>query len=357
MANFNRPTVIELKATFKGFLEARLGGAVSILRRSTIDVFAAVLAQAMNDNYAWLESLIKQCTPAGATGLILSAWAVVYGITRKAASFALGDVVFVGDDGTAIPEGTEIQNAAGERFRTLVAGSISSGQAVIQVRAVDPGTAGNTEPNAPMSLVDPVNGVDSVTASGDGLTGGTENETDAALRTRLLFRIQNTPRGGANHDYIIWATSRAGVTHAWVVNEYQGPGSVGVAIINDQAGNFYPGAPIINDVQTYLGVYPNQPGVAPVTAEVLVFAPTPEAFDFTIALSPRSAAIEAAVIAELDDTFVRNRQPGISIPMSHFNEAVSLAEGEFDHEIVSPLAVNPQLERIAVLGNVTFQDL
>jgi uncharacterized phage protein gp47/JayE len=358
--------VQQLYAQNKAYFNARLGGGLSLLRWAFSSILSAVLAQSVNDLYAWLETLVIQVTPAGAKRLVLDAWAGVFGLKRKSAAYARGTLVVTADSGTTIAAGTEFKNNAGQRFRVLEdATADANDEALVSVRAVSAGPDSNTAANEDMALTGAIAGYQSAT-SGDGLSGGTHLESDDDLRARLLFRIQNPPRGGADHDYVQWATSRGGVTRAWTLPVIYGAGTVGVAIINDDNPGLDPGQAVVDDVQQYIGIYPNQPGVAPVTADVRVFVPAQKAFNFRIALGPNTPAVQNAVNAELNDVFRRNIKPGASIPRSHFNEAISLAEAEHDHQILEITDANGDpvvgdvwagVDGIGVLGNVNYEAL
>jgi uncharacterized phage protein gp47/JayE len=83
----------------------------------------------------------------------------------------------------------------------------------------------------------------------------------------------------------------------------------------------------------------------------------------TIQLSPNTASVQAAVQAELEDLF--RREAGVedgagsgTVLLSHIREAISRAEGETDHVLVSPAAdVTLSAGEIATVGNLTFQAL
>ena len=94
------------------------------------------------------------------------------------------------------------------------------------------------------------------------------------------------------------------------------------------------------------------------TAQVFVAAPIDDPLDMSIKLSPNTVATQAAVRAELADLIVRDSQPGGTILISRLRESVSLAAGESDNAIVSPIAdVTRATGHMATLGNLTFSSL
>jgi uncharacterized phage protein gp47/JayE len=86
-----------------------------------------------------------------------------------------------------------------------------------------------------------------------------------------------------------------------------------------------------------------------------VYAPVPLPVDFEIRLTPDTTANRAAVTAQLQDLFRREGEPGAVIPRTHCAEAISLAPGEFDHDLIEPAAdIEPGAGYMPVLGNVSF---
>ena len=78
-------------------------------------------------------------------------------------------------------------------------------------------------------------------------------------------------------------------------------------------------------------------------------------------ISPNTAPVQAATIAELKDLMRRVSEPEGYIFVSQIDEAISIAEGETNHEVTS-YSIQPSLGRISpgsgnilTLGAVTFE--
>jgi uncharacterized phage protein gp47/JayE len=143
----------------------------------------------------------------------------------------------------------------------------------------------------------------------------------------------------------------AGDERVWVAALENGPGTVVVRFMADDGagGMAIPDAGDVAAVQAYIDT------VRPVTAVVTVAAPTAVPMDFEIALTPDTAAVRAAVQAELADLLLREASPGGTILISHIREAVSIAAGETDHVLTSPAAnVEHGAGEIATLGAFTW---
>ena len=185
----------------------------------------------------------------------------------------------------------------------------------------------------------------------DGLTGGTDDEEDEPYLQRLLDRIQTPPQGGSADDYIKWALENEGVTRAWVYPQELGIGTVSVRFMMDNS--YDDGIPLSGDVTT---VQAYIDALRPVTADVSVLAPVADSLNFTIELNETDTlTIRAAVEANLREMIARDGEPGGTIYISRINEAISLATGEFDHELTVPAAnVTHTTGHIAVMGTITW---
>ena len=86
-----------------------------------------------------------------------------------------------------------------------------------------------------------------------------------------------------------------------------------------------------------------------------MIAPVASAVNFTISVTPSTAAVRAAVEAELEDLLLREAEPGGTLYLSRIREAVSLAAGESDSTITVPSAdVTKASGQIATMGVITW---
>lgn len=352
---FSRPTLSELIERTLADMSSRVVGAVgAVLRRSMLGVIARVIAGASHQLHGHLDWVSRQILPDTADDEELDRHGSLWGVTRKAADYAAGNVTFTGTNGSTIPALTVLQRSDGVEFTTDAEGTISGGTATVAVTCSTAGTTGNTDASTTLSLLSPVSGVNSsATVAVGGLTGGDDTESDDDYRARIAARIQQPPHGGADFDYVTWAKEVAGVTRAWCYPQYLGPGTVGVTFVrDDDTGSIIPDTNEVQEVQDYIDE------LRPVTADVTVFAPTPVELDMTIAISPNTAAVQAAITAEIEDLLLREAEPGGTILLSHLREAVSIAAGEYDHDLTVPAAdVTHSTGELAVLGTITFSTL
>ncbi|MNH86062.1 Baseplate J-like protein [compost metagenome] len=279
----------------------------------------------------------------------LERWAAIWKIFRKAADYATGAALLTGTVGSTVPAGTILQRQDGVQYRVLADGTFTGTTLQPTVVAVEAGAAGDSPAGTPLFLLSPVAGVQSTGAAATDIDGGLDVETDPQLLSRLLKRIRQPPHGGAAADYELWALEVPGVTRVWVYPLQMGAGTVTVLFVCDGEADIIPTPAKVAEVQAYIDAR------CPVTAEVFVAAPIADPLNMAVKLSPNTAAVQAAVRAEVADLIVRDAKPGGTILISRQREAVSIAAGESDNAITSPTAdVTYATGHMAVPGTITF---
>jgi uncharacterized phage protein gp47/JayE len=357
---YTRPTLTEIITRIEADMSARLLDGAPVLRRSFLGVLSRVFAGISHMLYGFIVWLSKQAVPGSDDNDAdyLELHADTWGITRRAAAYATGNITVTGTTGAVVPAGSVLQRADGVTYETDAEATLAGGTATIAVTAITAGADGNAVISTVVSFVSAIDGVNSTaTVATGGLTGGVDQETDDELRDRLQARLLFIPHGGAEEDYNLWALEVSGIYKAFVFplydqpnDTYPAPGHVGVTGI-DSAGAVI-AAGVVTALQTYLD------SVAPVTAQVTAYAATPVAVNFNINLSPNTTAVRAAVEAEIEALFLREAAPNTTITLSHINEAISVASGEIDHALVAPSAdIAATRAQIQSVGTFTFGTL
>jgi uncharacterized phage protein gp47/JayE len=229
-----------------------------------------------------------------------------FGITRLTAQKATGSVTVSGDNGTNIPLGakfsTEVvlgQTTQAIVFEGTATAVVASGTAVVPVRAIIGGAAGNVTPGLVKRIVTSVPGLTSVT-NPLAMSGGTSNEADEEFRTRFLFHIRNPIAGGNRQDYITWALEVSGVGDAQCIPLNRGAGTVDVFVLDEDLDPADGG--LIATVQNYIAPLPADEGSgkAPIGADVLVLAPTIVSIDISVTFVPISGYVGGEVKTALE---------------------------------------------------------
>ena len=358
---FDRPDLATLISRTVTDINSRFDGTYNALRRKATAVFARVLAGMAHGLYGFIDWTARQILPDTQDDAQLLRYGAMMGVTRKPEGTSAGNLTVTGADGAIIDAGTLWQRADGVEYFATTGATIATGSATVPVRAVAAGAGGNAEAAAAVALVSPIVGVNSaaVVAAG-GLTGGQDVESIDLYRQRVLERTGTYYSGANAAIYVKWAKEIAGVTRAWCYENTPAAGSVTVLFVcDDQAGGIVPDAGKIAETQDYLEEHTD-----PVTGQIVgravnvalvVDAPATQAINFTILPSPNTAAVQAAIAAELADMLRRDSEPGGDILLSHIREAISVAAGESDYVLTAPAAnVSVPDGTIAIMGAMTW---
>lgn len=336
---FERPTIITIKDRIEKGIEARLFGKVALLRNAVLRVLARVFAGAVHGNYGYLEWLSRQLFVTTAeTEFLDRRHGLIWGLERRPGSFASGDVVFSGTNGTVIPVDTRVQNEDGVEYGTTVIATISGGTATASVQAVESGVDGVfTRPNPPdpiyLQMVSPINGIDDQIEVDGDITGGEDVEDDETYRARILQRIQTIPAGGTSADYVRWATEVSGVARAWCYPLEDGPGTV-VTVITASGDDPVPSSQLLLNVDGHIS--DRKPVTAAHRTASIQDASNNDGkaiVTMDLRITPLSSEIQSNIETNLKQLFLPHR-PGMDIPISQIRSAISIA-GVTDYSIDS----------------------
>ena len=318
MADLDRPTLDEIYTRVKADMETRVTSGTKIPKKSLLGILAIVFSGAVYLLYGFLATILDQLFPDTATTFFLDRIANLYGLPRKAATFAEGTVQFTGTDGTLVSQGTKVQNSEGLIYLTISATTITSGIAVADIQAEEEGAASNTT-ETELELVAAQTGVDTLVTASVPPEGGQEKETDSALRARILQRLRNPPSSGTVADYVRWAGEVAGVGKVWALaaEDFAGAGTVGVVIATEDLNVVSP--TVKANTQTYIDT------VRPVGAAASVVDPLPKPVEFDIKITPNITQTQTSVDTKLNEFFLASTAPGGTLLISHIRSAIASA--------------------------------
>lgn len=331
-SGFPRPELADIRARVFADIANKLPGQDPSIAYSPLNALAEALVGATYELYGYLDWVARQTNVLDCEAENLDKYGEIWSIARKSAAYATGTVTFTGTNGSVIPEGSVLISNANTQYRTTAAETIASGTATADVKSVLPGISQNLTAGTLMSTSTPISGVDAAVTV-VLISGGSDTESDALFRGRLLDRIAQPPQGGAAQDYVTWAKEVPGVTRAWCYPEELGVGEVTVRFMrDDDPGN--DGIPTSGDVTD---VYDHINPLRPVTATLTVVAPVASPLNITInGLYPDTTETRAAATAEIINMIRTKAEPGGTIHISWIWEAVSLASGTNYHKITSP---------------------
>ncbi|MCH5279531.1 MAG: baseplate J/gp47 family protein [Christensenellaceae bacterium] len=175
----------------------------------TSDIIAAVALEIVK-MYAYMNTLLSAMFPNENSGEYLVKRCADFGITRKAATAAEGEINVIAAQETTIPEGTRLTASdTGLSFATTRSANVPANLKAIPIpiRALQAGRI-RVSTNS-LKFDPPLASISTIT--NPEINDGTDTETDESLYQRLKLRLSNPPAAGTAYDYKRWALEVPGV--------------------------------------------------------------------------------------------------------------------------------------------------
>lgn len=153
-----------------------------------------------------------------------------YGISRKQGTKSVGEVIFTGENGTLISNGT-ILSVDGLYFVVLNDTTITENQAELVVEALEVGKQYNLLANTKLTLTEAINGVTDIYVKSN-FENGTDIESDEDLRERFFTTIKKSYTSGNVAHYEMWTLEVNGTGACKVYPLKNGNGTVEIVITN-----------------------------------------------------------------------------------------------------------------------------
>ena len=232
--------------------------------------------------------------------------------------------------------------------------------ALVPVQSTDFGDNTNQSADAALKLQSPISGADDTgNVDAGGLEGGTDQEDDASLRSRLNDRIQNPIAHFNVAEITSVAKEVAGVTRVFVQEITPAVGQVTVYFMRDNDVNPIPSAPEVSAVDAKIqAIRPANTDVA----DVIVAAPTAVPVNFTFTgLTPNTSTMKSAITASLGQFFDEQTQVGINIDQDAYRSAIFNTVDTATGDVVQTFALSAPTGDITIttgeigtLGTVTY---
>lgn len=187
------------------------------------------------------------------------------GLTRRAATSAKVTLTISGTAGVTVPAGSLFATEGNTNFTTDNAAVIGdNGTVEADATAQASGSGGNVAAGTITKIPVSIYGVSSVT-NASAAHDGYEEETDDALRDRILFAVRQPATSGNVYHYVEWATAVSGVGAVKVLPLWNGNGTVKVIVVD--ANKYTPSEDLLQKVRDTITEN------APIGATVTVTAP------------------------------------------------------------------------------------
>ena len=360
------PNLGSVRAQNRAYIEARLQQAIP--PNGEVRVLADANAGNAHLNLQYLDWQALQYLPDTAEKQFLDKWGTIYLVNadgsrgRKKATYAAGVATVIGTAGTVFPKGSPL-TYAGLSYETIAQVVVGPVPVPVPIRTLDAGAAGNQDPGTVLGIAVAVPGVSGTNgATVVSLTGGSDEENDYDLLSRVLQRMRKPPMGGDADDYEAWTLEVAGVTRAWCSPLEMGRGTVTVRFMCDDLRATNQGLPTADDIAAVTAYLDT---VRPVAAkDLFVVAPILQPVNFAVTnLQGDSPALRNAIAAGVSVMLKRKAapayavngvgQPAQTIPAAWVDRAVYDAVGGVSYDLVMTDAVMANAGRMATLGTIS----
>jgi len=231
--------------------------------------------------------------------------------------------------------------------------------ASIEIIATSYGEETNLDSGTELNIVTPISGVDSSAyVQYEGLTGGTDAETDDAFRTRYLYAYQN-PISYWNESFIVTQCRKVnGVDRVFVQSITPDIGQITIYFTMSDDDVIPSSVEVDNVKNKLLEVKPADRD----PEDIIVMAPTPVPVSFSFsALTPNTATMQQAIIANLKQMF--KEVPSVGEDLSQYAyesaiyQSVDPATGKYvtAFSLTSPVGdITCATGELATYGGCTF---
>ena len=315
---------------------------------------AAAELQALGIQSEWV---LDQSFPQTARGVYLDYHAQMRGIARTAATKAVGTLRFSVERAPStalrIAAGTVCMTEGETRFQTTAEAVLAAGELSVDApaEALEPGRSGNAAAGTIVILTACPVGITGCTNPAP-FTGGSDQEDDASLRSRILESYQRLPNGANAAFYQQEALSLPEVAAATVVARPRGVGTVDVFLAT-AAG--LPDSGLLEQVAAHLEERRE------IAVDVQVKAPEVRTVDVSVQVAARPGAdfdtvrqaVESAVRGWFD-----GRLLGQSVLRAQLGALIFGVEGVENYALTAPAAdVAAAVDELPQLGTLTVAAL
>lgn len=277
-----RATILERLKKYHN--EYQGAGASNVEGTFAFDTLAAN-AKEFEKAYVEMDLMMEAAFPQTSWGSYLDYLAdELAGLSRRSATAATVTLTISGTAGSQIPKGSAFSTGSLTFTTNAVATVGSDGTIDVKATASATGAGGNVAAGTIVKIPVPIYGISKVTNQ-EAASGGYEEESDDALRERLLFAVRQPATSGNAYHYIEWSTAVSGVGAVKVLPLWNGNGTVKVIVVD--ANKDSPGDELLQQVRDAIAAQ------APIGATVTVEAPTLTTVDVSLQVTSGAGNADA----------------------------------------------------------------
>lgn len=276
-----------------------------------------------------------------------------FGVDRKLAVKAKGEVTFTGQVGQLIPKDTQVRTEEGTYFKTLADATLTTSTAKATVEAELGGISGNVAIGEINTVTGDLAGVLTVTNE-KAFDNGVDEESDESLLQRVYDKVRKPATSGNVHHYEQWAREIAGVGAVRVYPTWNGPNTVKVVLLGDDKRT--PSQAIIDATITHIEEE------RPIGANVTVVGASEVLIDVNVDLALSPGADVSVVQSDIESSLNEYLEPlAFKDPTVRYNRIAAILLDipnivDYENLTINGDIVNIEIsdEQVAVLGTVSI---
>ena len=323
-------TAEEIYQQMKADFAARAGFSPTEGSECAVRLYAlAAQVQALSAQADWV---LAQSFPQTAQGSFLDSHAATRGLSRASGVKAKGLLRFFSGEGAvldcAIPEGCVAMTAGGVRFETTAPATLAPGEDHVDVpaQAVEAGAQGNVAAGTVLRMALPPVGIRACSNPAP-FEGGCDEESDDALRARILESFARLPNGANAAYYEHEALAHPAIAAARALGRARGLGTVDLVVASADGA---PAEAVLDELAASLSAKRE------IAVDLRVLAPTLRTVDVSVAVKAEDfAAAKARVEAALRAYFTGEKL-GKSVLRAKLIALVASVEGVENCTLTAP---------------------
>lgn len=322
---FEAETRAEILKRLVSYFDDSKGNDVSAVEGTfSFDTLAAN-AKEFEKAYAEMDLMMDAAFPQTSWGKYLDYLGEeLAGLTRRAATSSKVKLTISGTAGVTVPAGSLFATEGNTNFATDKDVTIGDdGTVEADATAQASGSGGNVAAGAITKIPVSIYGVSSVTNAA-AADDGYEEETDDALRDRILFAVRQPATSGNVYHYVEWATSISGVGAVKVLPLWNDNGTVKIVVVD--ASKDTPSDDLLQSVRDYIAQY------SPIGATVTVVAPTLKTVD--ISLKVTSGTGDADAIKSVLTKYFKSNVFSTNYTDTDFSKSVTISYAQIGRIIL-----------------------
>ena len=216
---------------------------------------ASAHAKKLTEIYEKLSEIFPELFPWSCTKEpYLSMHLQTFGLTRREAVKARGEVTITGKVGVILSPGIVVISRLGIKYETIENGVIgSNGEAIVAIECQEAGIVGNCGIGDITTFEIANTDIYGVTNK-EKIENGADIETVEMAKERMHEKASMRAHSGNKNDYILWAKSIAGVgkVTVWGAGEKEGIEAGQVEVRISDYNNCVASEELVKDVQNYI---------------------------------------------------------------------------------------------------------